>query len=623
MPAVHALLIGINQYAPGSGLTALRGCVPDVLAVRERLVRQLGVPEAHVRSLIEDTATRDAILSAWRTHLIEQPAAGDVAYVHYSGHGSMARSADPASPSGFDESLVAWDSRLDTGRDLRDAEIALLLAEAQARGIQTILFLDCCHAGGATRSDDAPGGILVRACPPDLRPAPSPLPAPARDHAGPAPVVLAACLDEEKAAESATPDGWHGATTWAFLRALDSAHPGVTWGEMHDAIAAGVRSRFTRQTPQISGPPGTPLLGGAGAAQEAYLTVLDVQGTRIQIDGGTALGITPGTRLSITPPGTAADAAPLVQATVEEAEAGSAWAVLDRSASVLPAARARILALGYEALRAGVATDDAALRTALNARLERARFVRPAQDADPVFRVQVESGRIVVADAAGEPLARTDLGSGDTEHIVRALEHLALFRNVRLLRNHATDPALRGTFFVSEPQAARTSRGSAAAAGQPLPRTGGIPVARPGQRIGFDVANQSDQRLFVTVLGLAPDFSIVRLEPVDTRQETLGAGHTLPVSVRLPALPPDATQGAFILKVCVTSVPVSFDSLMLPPLREGRAQTPGAPVRDAGPLSWLLDAVRRTGTRPVRPLADNSADDQWLTHETEILLHAG
>ena len=43
-------------------------------------------------------------------------------------------------------------------------------------------------------------------------------------------------------------------------------------------------------------------------------------------------------------------------------------------------------------------------------------------------------------------------------------------------------------------------------------------------------------------------------------------------------------------------------------------------VRDAGPLSSLLDAVRRTGTRPIRPLTDDSADDKWIVEQVEVTI---
>ncbi len=666
MAAVHALLIGIDAYAPGSGVPLLRGCRADVLALRETLVRRLGVPAAQVRTLLDAEATRDAVEAAWRA-LCAALQPGDAAFVHFSGHGSLAASDDPAEPHGFDETLVLWDSRTPGGRDLRDKEVGALLDRVAARGAQALLFLDCCHSGGATRAAGATQSGLpaaVRFCPPAARTLPSTArgtahgtardTARARHDALRAQaargrhVVLAACLDEEKAAEYAAPGGWHGAATWFFLKALEQAAPDaagtLTWAEIYDQVLAGVRTAFPRQTPQLLGPGETLLLGGRGPAAPAggYLVVLATQGrTRVQVDGGLALGLNEGSRLALAPPGADPASPPLALATVVDAQADTAWAELDEAADIPTAGRARVLAYGYDSPRHGVATDDALLRAWLDGTADgaaggaategRARFVQPAGPADATFAVFVDQGRYQIADAAGDLLLAdaAPVGREGAAQVAALLEHLAIVRNVAALRNRAVDPALRGALALSPPLAVKPSRSERIAFGAAtaLETDGGAPRAHPGDRLGLRVTNQSDSRVFVTVLQIGPDASITRLAPADGRQVTLAAGRTLDLILRAPPLPPARAQGALRLKVFVTRVPVSFDSLLLPPL-EARAggvvplPDPHAEVRHAGSLAFLLDAVRRTGTRPVRPLQGDSPDDQWYCHDVEITLRA-
>jgi hypothetical protein len=71
-----------------------------------------------------------------------------------------------------------------------------------------------------------------------------------------------------------------------------------------------------------------------------------------------------------------------------------------------------------------------------------------------------------------------------------------------------------------------------------------------------------------------------------------------------------------VFKVFATTTPTSFDSLCLPALDQGDLYS-GEVVRTDSPLAWLLKAVRRTGTRPIRPVAEG-VDDQWVVQNVEF-----
>nr|HMN31108.1 hypothetical protein [Caldilineaceae bacterium] len=42
-------------------------------------------------------------------------------------------------------------------------------------------------------------------------------------------------------------------------------------------------------------------------------------------------------------------------------------------------------------------------------------------------------------------------------------------------------------------------------------------------------------------------------------------------------------------------------------------------VRAGAPLAWLLNAVRRSGTRPIRPVGEG-VDDQWFVEQLEFVV---
>ena len=94
-----ALLVGINQY-PGD-IPSLRGCLTDVELQRELLVHRYGFNPADILVVADDRPlkpTRQNILTAFETHLIQQAKPDDVVVFHYSGHGSLIRDPNLTTP---------------------------------------------------------------------------------------------------------------------------------------------------------------------------------------------------------------------------------------------------------------------------------------------------------------------------------------------------------------------------------------------------------------------------------------------------------------------------------------------------------------------------------------------
>ncbi len=630
--------MGINEYAAGVNVPTLRGCVNDVAAMGSALRRLTGAADENILTLVNKQATRAAIIAGWRDHLRERVQPGDLAFFHYSGHGSRARSDDPHAETGFVESIVAHDSRLEGRFDLLDKELAHLIAEVEQAGAQVILFLDCCHSGGATRAQAV---AAVRKCPVDerLRP-PESVVAGERRARTRSPsdrffddgyLVCAACRPEELANEhfAAGLGQWHGAATYFFLQMLQAYRPEMTWADVRDQLAVRVHQVYAGQSPQVEGPLNLRLFGGVGAQAAGYLLVTGVRDdSQVKLDAGAVVGVVEGSRLAFYPPGSALVGAPLAVGVVEEAGLDHAWARLDGPAPVEIASRARILSFGYGAQTLPIACTEPTLLAAMSHAAAGSpphflQLVDSQAGQGAALFVGLEDGCYVAREPAGNLALRVDLPADENgaSAAVRALEHIAIFRNVRALRNQALHPGLAGAVEVTEPMGVRASRSGRTDAGQkiPLRRAGGELVAADGQYMAFDVVNQSSQQLYVTVFQLSADYSIQPIAPPkgEGRQVALAPGHALTVRRKLSLPLNGPTDALTVFKVFVLKDKTSLDSLSLPALNAGPIHLQSQ-VRDAGPLSSLLDAVRRTGTRPLRFVAEDDIDDRWWVYQFEV-----
>ncbi|MGP1374991.1 MAG: caspase family protein [Almyronema sp.] len=169
-PRKLALLVGVNQYQ--GDLSTLRGCLTDVRMQRELLIHRFGFNPDDILVLTDEAElkpTRQNILAAFETHLIEQAQPGDVVVFHFSGHGSYVRDPDPiALPAGeeyarfqgFNGTILPSDARINVSNgevnDIMGKTLFLLLSALKTD--QVTMVLDSCHSGGGTR-----GNVLIRA----------------------------------------------------------------------------------------------------------------------------------------------------------------------------------------------------------------------------------------------------------------------------------------------------------------------------------------------------------------------------------------------------------------------------------------------------------------------------
>ncbi len=162
----YALLIGINythlsetvRLADGRVVPGGRLYGPlnvDLPRVEKLLQGTFGFKPANVKVLAERAATKQGILEALESHLVERVKPGDLAVFYFSGHGNRAPSGRPDEP--YDELICPVDFALNQGMAINSVTDKMLKAAleriAAKTGAENVLaILDSCHSGTATRS---------------------------------------------------------------------------------------------------------------------------------------------------------------------------------------------------------------------------------------------------------------------------------------------------------------------------------------------------------------------------------------------------------------------------------------------------------------------------------------
>ena len=123
--SIFALIVAIDEYANREVIPQLGGCLNDAEDFRSFLETDLSVPSANIRMLTNESATRDAILSTFKSYLLHNPkiANGDLIFFFYAGHGDSLESPAGWYPeSGRVETICPYDMSA-FGRDNRTIDL--------------------------------------------------------------------------------------------------------------------------------------------------------------------------------------------------------------------------------------------------------------------------------------------------------------------------------------------------------------------------------------------------------------------------------------------------------------------------------------------------------------------
>jgi hypothetical protein len=268
--AKRALLIGINKYLiPGADL---RGCVNDVLDLGAVLTEFGGFKKSDITTLVDTAATKKAMMAGIKA-LVKSSKKGDVALLHYSGHGSHVPDdeANRDEADGRDEILCPTDLNWDD--TLRDDWLRQTFDQMRS-GVQFTVIMDCCHSGTNTRAIQPPD-VKVKErylpSPWDIAAAESGRSIPKKVTSGlrgsrraarrakdivdadiPE-ILVTGCRDTQTSADAFIDGRFNGALTYGLVGAIRATKGQLTYRDLHERASAIIKKGKYEQVPQLEG----------------------------------------------------------------------------------------------------------------------------------------------------------------------------------------------------------------------------------------------------------------------------------------------------------------------------------------------------------------------------------
>ena len=303
-----ALMIGITKYK-NDKLNRIDGCRNNVPILRETLVKDYGFSEENIVTLIDEQATKDAIISKFHTHLIEnaKKAKADgreaVIVYYFCGHGSQYPDQDGDENDGKDETFVAYDSRTGDVFDILDDELDDLKAELRPLTSNTTLILESCHSGTGSRGGDkeyiaeeADGDTRIRT--PYKRKFPPSTDADALTY-----TEIAASLStntaKSESSEYCQCDKPMSLMTKSLVQGLKRATNTTTYRSLTREVSSEVAAE-SRQEPQVEGNRDAILFSGAAKKANPYIEIEKIlPNDQLIIRAGAVHGLKEGSQISV------------------------------------------------------------------------------------------------------------------------------------------------------------------------------------------------------------------------------------------------------------------------------------------------------------------------------------
>lgn len=442
-PVKRALLIGINHYKSES-IPPLRGAVNDIEAAVQVLSTRFGFGSDQIRKLIDEKATRSAILAALN-EMAKVSGPEDWIYIHYSGHGSQADDLNGDEEDKLDETLVPYDGRTGDILDIIDDELGEILARFRSPNV--VIVLDACHSGTGTRGMT----VAMRSIPKDTRSelyrraqptTRAVVPMTAQRH-----VLMSGAAANQPALDGPIDSQYRGIFSYALLKTLASHETGVP----ARTLIRGIETELNRLKGQlglidmpepqleaegnrIDGPlfsSRQQAVDPASQAKRPWVAVEEGQKGQVLLKNAVSLGATAGSTWLIYPPGEMefSSGKGIASARVTAIRDQDAIGDVQPAETVIPKGCRAITVAPAGAtteipvLFAGSTKPDPNIQQELQKLLPEVRFVGPNDFAR--FIVVLENARCQVFGAAGLQPLDDFLRSGNTETVQRIAKQLA------------------------------------------------------------------------------------------------------------------------------------------------------------------------------------------------------
>jgi metacaspase-1 len=238
----YALSVGINKYkTPGNDLN---GCVNDVMNIRRTLTELYGFSVLGFKSLVDQAATKEAIMTALKI-MVTNSVAGDHLVYHHSSHGSQVEDQDGDEADGLDEILCPYDFDWD-GTYITDDELRDLIFKLKRR-VTLDVILDSCHSGTAIRSLEVNSKFIEPIFVPKGKPLVNGL---LRGILPTGVTLWAGCRANQTSADARIDGAYHGAMTYYLCKSLRDGNGNIRRSTVYSKLKKYLRNEY-EQIPQL------------------------------------------------------------------------------------------------------------------------------------------------------------------------------------------------------------------------------------------------------------------------------------------------------------------------------------------------------------------------------------
>ncbi|MEM6754264.1 MAG: caspase family protein, partial [Cyanobacteria bacterium P01_C01_bin.38] len=669
---IYALLVGIDKYAPQSGVSSLQGCVNDIEAIEKYLeittknkisTENKNKWELVTQKLTNESATRQAVIDAFEQHLT-QADDKDVVLFYYAGHGSyetVPKEFEALELNGRIETLVCHDSRISRKLpDLADKELSYLIEKVAQKNPHILIILDSCHSGTATRDPE----VLERqtnssGTARDLKDfifdqewINYRL---SKDYQRPKHIAIAACRDFQTAKEYKTANGQRrGAFSYYLAETLARTNGSLSYANLVQDINALITGKVKDQSPQIEAKSDDLIqifLGGAAEERIKYFTFSydEQKNNNWVINGGILHGIRPTsegeTFLAIFPQGstqeelqnidnaickakltkvfTEVSVAEIIEGNSVLSQNEPLWAIVTE----VPLPKLKVCILG-EANGVELARTELAKINSGEASL----FVRETESlTDADYYLEAVEGQFWIEQTADKkplvaPVPEVQDTQGYTANnanvIVKRLEHIARWKNILELKTPPTSQIKAGdvemeVIINSGDNQYSSKTETSAMRGEYA--WDGMDLEPPG--INVKISNKSEQDIHFQVIGLDGDYSIQLPDLFNETKSILlptgkvAEGEEIEITIPKEYLDNGINEYDSILKLIVSTR--EFDASLLtqpgldnPPPTNRSSDLPGT-------INQLMSQVY---TRAYGRRVKDKKIDNWMTQEVKFTL---
>jgi hypothetical protein len=323
-PGVGEPLIG--RYAPDMIYDDLKGASNDVESMRQVLAEKFHFSgdSGHMKVLLDDQATHDAMMKEMQEYLVDLPNKGDTAVLYVSSHGSLRiyghgqgegqlynLLGDDNDQRHAENTLVPYDWYTGVD-DVFSRDLRHIFREAVNKGVHVTAIFDTCHSGSLGRAA-LNGKLVSRDFDFDRREmtanpyANEERPTLPQDDPVTPVLILSAAQKDQSAIDDETTDHPHGPFTSALVEALNALPDDRPASDVFNRLQVSMElaPNSIHQQPEMDTSPERrhqPLFGGEAEKGPTTAAVVQICPDGVLLDIGIVADIGPGSVFATMPP---------------------------------------------------------------------------------------------------------------------------------------------------------------------------------------------------------------------------------------------------------------------------------------------------------------------------------